>query len=132
MDNVILIRAALWSKSEPLTLVEPAAEKWAFSIKRSKDHDGEVAIPGITMDDLMRQFDISRVDLLKVDIEGAEKEVFGSGTTSWLDRVSTIAIELHDWKKPGCAMAFYSALIGRNFTQTIRGENLIVRLIHST
>jgi hypothetical protein len=34
------------------------------------------------------------VDLLKMDIEGAETEVF-SGPMHWLDRVSCIVAELH-------------------------------------
>jgi len=36
----------------------------------------------------------STVDLLKVDIEGAERQLL-RGDVSWLDRVSALAIEFH-------------------------------------
>ena len=49
----------------------------------------------------MAEFDIKHIDLLKVDIEGAEKEVFAS-SAYWMSRVGAIAIELHDRFKTGC------------------------------
>jgi hypothetical protein len=54
----------------------------------------------------MEEFRIDRVGILKVDIEGAEKEVF-SGAASWIDRVDGIIIELHDRMKRGCSRTFF-------------------------
>ena len=84
--------------------MDPRAEKWAFAVQ--KDVSGVGTIRGITMNELFDEFGIDRIDLLKLDIEGAEKEVFGSGPTAWLDRVGVIAIELHDCFKPGCSGGF--------------------------
>lgn len=42
--------------------------------------------------------------LAKIDIEGAEAELFASNT-DWVDRFPAIAIELHDWMLPGQASA---------------------------
>jgi hypothetical protein len=58
----------------------------------------------------MRELNCSRIDLFKIDIEGAEKEVFESCT--WQGRVGTIVIELHDRFKPGCSAAVKNALQG--------------------
>lgn len=126
LTNVVPLRAALWPRSEPLAIEEPDAEKWAFSVR--KVDFGESSIRGIAIDELMQEVGIDHIDLLKLDIEGAEKELFESISTNWLDRVNTIVIELHDRFKPGCAQAFYSALHGRRFTQEIRGENIFVQL----
>jgi FkbM family methyltransferase len=52
-----------------------------------------VGIPGITIDQLMSRFAIDRIDLLKMDIEGAESEVLATG--SYLDAVQHIVAELH-------------------------------------
>ena len=36
------------------------------------------------------------ITALKIDIEGAEAVVFGKASSSWLDMVDMIAVELHD------------------------------------
>lgn len=48
----------------------------------------------------------SRIDLLKIDIEGYEKEIF-SDEASWpvLYEMRCIAAEIHDWFAPGCSDA---------------------------
>jgi hypothetical protein len=47
---------------------------------------------------------------------------------SWLDKVGMLAIELHDFAKPGCAKAFYSALRERHFEQRQSGDLLFIEL----
>jgi FkbM family methyltransferase len=42
----------------------------------------------------------AEVDVLKLDIEGAEAAIFGAEDLSWLDRVRLIAIELHPTLAP--------------------------------
>jgi FkbM family methyltransferase len=130
IDNIIPIQAALWAQSEYVALTDPDAEKWSFTVTASSDREQDIR--GMTIEELMQEFGVDHIDLLKMDIEGAEKEVFGSGPTPWLDHVSTIAIELHDRYMPGCAQAFYTALHGRRFLQEVRGENVIIKLIHET
>ena len=53
------------------------------------------AVAAITRDRLMRDQGIDHIDILKVDIEGAEKEVFAD-TSAWIDRVGSIIVELHE------------------------------------
>jgi FkbM family methyltransferase len=125
--NVFPIRAALWSGGARVALADPNEDKWAFSVRDVAADAG--TIPAMTVDALMDRFGIQHIDLLKLDIEGAEKEVFSSNSTDWLDHVTVIAIELHDRYKPGCAEAFYSALHGRRFAQEIRGENIFINLL---
>lgn len=53
----------------------------------------------ISMDELMAQTGIDRIDLLKMDIEGGEFELFRN--PGWLDRVGIIAMEVHpEWGDP--------------------------------
>ena len=65
-----------------------------------------------------------RVDLLKVDIEGAELAVFGSAARQWLPRVRNICIELHDNE---CKRAFFSALADFYYDLGHSGELTICR-----
>jgi len=55
---------------------------------------GEGSIEGLTMAQILRRSGFEVVDLLKVDIEGAEVRLF-SGDLAWLDRVRSLAVEFH-------------------------------------
>jgi FkbM family methyltransferase len=129
LPQVIPVQAALWPQPAMLTVADSEAEKWAFTVRPRLGE--EAVVRGITVDDLMREFSVDRIDLLKLDIEGAEKELFGHAPAEWLRHVSVIAIELHDRFSAGCAEALYSALYGRKFRQEVRGETIFIQLMQS-
>lgn len=54
------------------------------------------SVPAITMQDLVARHHLERIDVLKIDIEGAEEALICEGDTSWLERVRYIAVEIHD------------------------------------
>lgn len=126
LANVTLLRAAVWSEETTLTFADPQSEKWAVSVTERAEEG--VAVRAVTIPGLIEQFGLERIDILKMDIESAEKEVFSGPDLSWLDRVDQIVIELHDRFKPGCAKAFYAALAKYDFEQHISGELTFVRL----
>jgi hypothetical protein len=64
------------------------------------------------------------IDLLKIDIERSEIEVFNSGASAWLDKVRNICIELHG---PDCERAFLNALADFDYDVTASGELTICR-----
>jgi FkbM family methyltransferase len=53
-----------------------------------------ITVPAVTLDELLAKFAIARVDLLKMDIEGAEREVFAVG--NYLNAVQHVVAELHN------------------------------------
>jgi FkbM family methyltransferase len=53
-------------------------------------------VPAISMTDLVDRHDLERIDVLKVDVEGAEEAVLCEGDTGWLERVRCIIVEIHD------------------------------------
>jgi FkbM family methyltransferase len=76
---------------------------------------------------LLDQAGFNTVDILKVDIEGAELELFFHGAGEWLPRVDLIVIETHDWFRPGSDMAVREA-VEPMFEELPRsGENLFFR-----
>lgn len=57
-----------------------------------------VQVPGRTIATFLSENGIDRVDLLKVDIEGAEVQLFGPSTSDQtLAKVAQITIEFHDF-----------------------------------
>src|ERR1019366_9032856 len=67
------------------------APAWGNSIAQS---EMGVAVKAWTIDEICRENGVTHIDLLKVDIEGAEKELFASG--EFLRRVNCVVIELHN------------------------------------
>jgi hypothetical protein len=84
-------------------------------------------VPSVTIGDILRESGFDHIDILKLDIEGAEKELFREGWEEWLPKVRMIVIELHDRFVPGCSQSFYSAILKRPFRQEVNGENVLIR-----
>lgn len=85
-------------------------------------------VRAVTIDELLQSGN-GNIDILKLDIEGSEADLFASNDTSWIRRVKVFAIELHDRLRPGCSKSFYSALGKFDYHQEVRGENVFVKLI---
>jgi FkbM family methyltransferase len=58
---------------------------------------GEISVDGITLETFLSNQRIELVDLLKIDIEGAQKAVFNSTRDATLCNVKQITIEFHDF-----------------------------------
>lgn len=120
--NVRLVRSGLWSRRTVLKIENPSEAHWAF---RVDEGEGAEAIPAITMEDVLELSPTGAVDILKLDIEGAEREVF-RGDPKWLERVDALIVELHDRVRPGCSELVLSAAARYGFQTTFRGEHVIL------
>ncbi len=113
--KITAIRAAIWKADGEVMLGKSNAHpKGAFQVAEN----GEQRIRAITIDTLILEAGIGSIDLLKVDIEGAEKDVFES--CPWIKNVKVIAIELHDRIRPGCRATVERAT--RDFQHRDQGE----------
>jgi FkbM family methyltransferase len=133
LENVHAINAALWSEPGSLVLTDPGRDYWGLTVQESDTStsadqaDSLVSsskVDALTISDLMSDYEVDRVNLLKLDIEGSEKEVF-SNARPWIDRVDAISIELHDRFKPGCTRAFFGAVTDFPI-ELRRGEKILV------
>jgi FkbM family methyltransferase len=125
--NVTCLRKALWSGMANLTIANPTAEPWSFRVSHTTKEDSE-GLSAVGVKDLVDMFEGRRINLLKIDIEGAEKEVFEHGMDQWIDQVDTIAVELHDRFEPGCSQALVDSLKDRNHKMYTLGEYTVVEL----
>lgn len=108
--NISVEPFAVWSHSTLLRVADTGVAHNAYQLL--EDPNGDV--PALSFLDLMEKHAIERVDLLKIDIEGAEKLLFEDlGATSWLGRVGMLLIETHDRMIPGCSTAVKNALHDR-------------------
>lgn len=121
--NISIIQAGIWHKRASLEIENPKDPKWMFRVRETQPKEG--SFESVTIPDILEQSHAGQVDILKLDIEGAEKELF-SVNPAWLGEVNVLIIELHDQYKPGCSESFYSAVSKYGFTEFRRGENVFL------
>jgi FkbM family methyltransferase len=128
--NVRIINAALWPTNKKLFISNQSdAASWAFTVNENNKNDENcVRTNAISISEILKTTAWEKVDLLKIDIEGAEKILFSDiSTEEWLPRVGIIIIELHDWIVPGAALAFFRAISKlQNIEFMLSGENIVI------
>lgn len=123
--NVMPVRGALWSETADLDVIDPGFGNWGFQVGAHSGGNGVSGVPeqvvhAFTVETILRDFDVEKIDVLKIDIEGSELEIFQTANR-WIDKVDSMVIELHERMRPGCNRAFYNATNG--FThEWLQGE----------
>lgn len=106
------LHAAVWKSRGFVRLASPDDESWTFKVTPLRDASDKAAhIPSLAIDDLLAMTNEPRIGLLKLDVEGAEREIFSADCDGWLSLVDAIIIELHDRFAPGCRDAFMGAIV---------------------
>jgi FkbM family methyltransferase len=123
--NVQPVLGALWGERAEVEVVDRGLGNWGFMIETSSDRQtpsksSHQKVEGMTVDMILDRYDVQKISILKLDIEGAELEVFRN-SSSWIDRIDSLIIELHEHMKPGCNRSFYSATTGFD-TEWSQGE----------
>lgn len=122
--NVECLNAALWYKEEHLDISNKDEKSASFMVEPGEDKSGDL-IKGVTLNQLMEDYKIDILSLVKIDIEGAEKEVFQYNTSPWLSKSECVIVELHDWLKEGTSQVFFKTMSEFNWRTYIKGENII-------
>jgi FkbM family methyltransferase len=125
LDNIEIVAAAIGGEPGFVALIDHGASD-AFRTERSEN-----GLQIVTMNELLAQHQNTAPFIVKIDIEGFEKDLFAANT-EWIDQFESIMVELHDWMLPGQqSSATVQREMGRrtDFEIFLKGENLIyVRL----
>ena len=115
LPQVVIVQAAV-AKTSGTVAFDDTRPTWGGGITCG----GGIRVAAISIDDLIMHYaPEGMIDLLKMDIEGAEADVL-SGPMHWLDRVSCIVAELHP---PFTLEQFRGLMITRGF-DIIAGQML--------
>ncbi len=106
-SNIVCINKWAWFESTFFSLNEEKAWTWWSQVSVSGE---ETKLNSITIWEIMSTYNFPHIDILKIDIEGAEKHLFSKNYSSWLQKTRCIAIELHDTIEPGASHTFLSAI----------------------
>jgi FkbM family methyltransferase len=91
--RVQLVHACVAATPGTVTLDRREGE-WAFTMRDAASGGGP-AIPALTIPQLLDQFGVDGpIDLLKCDVEGAERDLFAD-CAGWIGRFRNLVVELH-------------------------------------
>lgn len=93
-NNVKLFNKAVW-KNKGTIRYDNNNVPDAYTINNNYSNKG-IEVECISIPDILIDNNIHYVDILKMDIEGAELEIIYNHNNSWLSKIKTINIEFHN------------------------------------
>ncbi len=90
-----VLNAAVWHT--PGEVSYAGVRESGYAIATGLEQRAKATAPAITVDALIERLGAAEVDFVKMDIEGAEKEVLGHAD-AWIGRVRSIKVEVHPEK----------------------------------
>jgi FkbM family methyltransferase len=119
--NITTHQAALWNRVGELSLCDSTVRVDSYQYTDGEGDSSE-RVAAYDVSTLMALHNVSTIDVLKIDIEGAETVVFDEPCQAWLDKVRMLIIEIHGDE---ARTAFEAVISQSNFqwTHTTHGEN---------
>lgn len=119
--SIIPVEAAIASRDGQLALQDRAPsgeglQAWAYRTVDQASAAGSYSVQALSVPTLMLRYGLGFIDVLKIDIEGAESDLFSAGAEHWLPRVRLILVETHERFVPGVD-ALLSNVLSRDFTE---------------
>jgi len=123
--RIHLLKNGLWSHECRLRVV-PGESAEAFTVEEVAD-GAPADVEAVSIPSLMRRFSLDEIDILKMDIEGAEYEIFSApDVESWIGRVKVLVLECPDSDRPGATQTLFETISSIDFNCYISGENLVL------
>lgn len=126
-DRAMVIHGAVWPENGTLELMDNESgdeREWGVQVRATDRPDAPRAIPAYDIATLCDLAGAPSIDILKIDIERSEIELFARRTETWLARINNICIELHG---PDCEAVFLRALDGFEYRAQKSGELTLCR-----
>lgn len=96
-SDIWVVAAGVYGKDCDLFIVDIGQRQDSYQLSKSKE-SGKIMgiIPCKTIATLIREYELNDIDLVKIDIEGAEKSVFLNDDIKWHDDLQYCFVEIHN------------------------------------
>lgn len=121
LSNISILNNAIWYKDGTVEIINFDVKSNEFKCANSNGSSNSQQIESISIPTLMHRYNLKTIDLLKVDVEGAEEELFAKGNLDWIVKTNCCIIEIH-------SPNFQSDLLeimGNKFSHTVKGEKIL-------
>ena len=122
--DVHCLNYGVWNKSAILDVQDVGLGNWGY-ITNEVSVETEKTIKALSITEIIRKYKLDSIDILKIDVEGSEREIFQDSTEEWLPKVKVLIIELHDHMRSGCSESFFLAMNKYNYNLIPYGNNLV-------
>ena len=123
--DIDIIQKGLFNKKAFFRIEDPYQATNSFVIKEVSPNEN-YDIESITIDEILMSKNIETIDVLKIDIEGAEKDLFEKNYENWLPKVKIIMVETHDRMIPKCSYSVMKSLNEYNFILYTTTEDTLI------
>jgi FkbM family methyltransferase len=123
-STILPIHAAIYDRITRVSLSNSGAQPWSW---QTKEHvpNSSTSVETVTISELLAHYADAVPIIIKIDIEGAEVDLFRS-KTEWVRQTPLVVFELHDflggWR--GTGHAVFSCLTSHRRDYLRRGENI--------
>lgn len=99
--SIIALQAGVYSREANLFLLDIGEGEASYQVSlESTDLPIVTTVSCFSLDSIMSNYKLDHIDLVKIDIEGAEEEVLLQNN-QWVDNITYMAVEIHESFKPG-------------------------------
>lgn len=113
--NIIPINKALVHRDASNIRLFNRGAEWGYTTidhpEDNKNPEFMDTVEGVSITSLLNIYRKEGIDILKLDIEGAEKQLL-ENSSEWIGKVGILLVELHDRIVKGCSISFYQATSG--------------------
>jgi len=124
--KIELLHSGLWSHQCRLHIV-PGGSAEGFRVEEASGGPQPGDVDAVSIPSIMESLGVEEIDIFKLDIEGAEYQVFAAADVeSWIGRVKVLIFECPDSDRPGTTQEIFKKLAGRDFVCHIHGECFVL------
>ncbi|MFD2515652.1 FkbM family methyltransferase [Pontibacter locisalis] len=123
--NVTLINKAVWNKKGHIVIKDNGWGNAGFTVQETRSSEVD-SIETISINDIIKDYNLKQIDILKLDIEGSEEQIFLETYDQWQSKVDLIFVEIHENLKPGLINKIIK-ITSDNFYVSTSGEFHIFR-----
>ena len=129
-SDITCLNAGIWFENVNVSVKKSDKfGEWGFQIEPTNTISDE-SIQSYSINNIMDAYNLPVIDILKLDIEGAERILFKSDNPrNWINKCKLIIIELHDFIQSDTSKIFFECL-DKNvyYDYYTSGENVVVTI----
>src|SRR5580698_1280064 len=95
-DRIVPVNKAVTANGESVMMDIDAPDEYQSMVSAHSGSEATTAVPGVSLGQLLGEHHIEGVDLLKMDVEGAEYAILEGMTSEIFSRIRNIVFEYHD------------------------------------
>ena len=124
-NNITVLERALFNKNAFFKIEDPYNATNSFQIKEVSESEN-FDIQSVTLDEILETNNWETIDVLKIDIEGAEKQLFEKNYENWLPKTKIIMVETHDRMISKCSFTVMKTINEYNFILFTTTEGTLI------